>query len=155
MSLRNPLTGRSIKIGGRTYKKLLKKMEAERLVVLVGRRASKYVDQYGGEPRSNLGTGTAQDIDTKRKDKYETLVNESRDALKFQANQPKVKTETEANAVKQQMDYASNLPPAPDQHSWYHHHAPFSQTFGDYVCLKKSTLKELGSFLQDTLSSST
>ena len=45
----------------------------------------------------------------------------------------------------------SKLPPAPDStdHSWYHHHAPFAQTFGDYVCLKKSTLRELGSFLKN------
>ena len=45
----------------------------------------------------------------------------------------------------------SKLPPAPDatDHSWYHHHAPFAQTFGDYVCLKKSTLKELGSFFKN------
>ena len=45
----------------------------------------------------------------------------------------------------------SKLPPAPDatDHSWYHHHAPFAQTFGDYVCLKKSTLRELGSFMKN------
>jgi hypothetical protein len=47
----------------------------------------------------------------------------------------------------------SKLEPDPQStdHSWYHHHAPFAQTFGDYVCLKKSTLKELGSFLGNNI----
>lgn len=45
----------------------------------------------------------------------------------------------------------SNSAPNPEQHSWYHHHSPFSQNFGDYVCLKRSTLKELGVFMKDAL----
>lgn len=47
---------------------------------------------------------------------------------------------------------SSNMPVNPNQHSWYHHHAPFSQNFGEYVCIKRSTLKDLGTFLNDTLS---
>jgi len=46
---------------------------------------------------------------------------------------------------------SSKLPPNPEEHSWYHHHAPFSQNFGDYVCLKRNTLNEMGTFLRDAL----
>ena len=46
----------------------------------------------------------------------------------------------------------SNLPPAPPgSHSYYHHHAPFSQDFGDYVCLKKDTLRDISMFLRDSM----
>lgn len=49
----------------------------------------------------------------------------------------------------------SNLPPAPPgSHSYYHHHAPFSQDFGDYVCLKKDTLKDISMFIRDSMMSS-
>jgi flagellar biosynthesis GTPase FlhF len=44
---------------------------------------------------------------------------------------------------------SSTLPPNPESSSWYHHTAPFSQNFGDYVCLKKETLNELGTFMRD------
>jgi hypothetical protein len=33
---------------------------------------------------------------------------------------------------------ASKLPPNPQQQSWYHYQAPVYQSFGDYVCIKKS-----------------
>jgi hypothetical protein len=46
---------------------------------------------------------------------------------------------------------ASSLPPNPEEHSWYHHHSPFAQSFGDYVCLKRSTLQEMGTFLHDAM----
>jgi len=36
--------------------------------------------------------------------------------------------------------------------TWYHHHAPLSQTFGDYICVKKSTMKELGQLFRQAFS---
>jgi len=46
---------------------------------------------------------------------------------------------------------SSTAPSPPSAQSWQHYHAPFSQNFGDYVCLKRSTLKDLGVFLKDAL----
>src|SRR5689334_6694049 len=46
---------------------------------------------------------------------------------------------------------ASKLPPNPTQQSWYHYQAPVYQTFGDYVCIKKSFLKNAKNLLNEVL----
>jgi hypothetical protein len=46
---------------------------------------------------------------------------------------------------------SSTAPAPPSAQSWQHYHAPFSQNFGYYVCLKRSTLRDLGGFLRDAL----
>ena len=46
---------------------------------------------------------------------------------------------------------SSKLPPNPPQQSWYHYQAPVYQTFGDYVCIKKSFLNTTKEILHDIL----
>ena len=103
----NPFTNRLAMVGGRTYKKVLKKLE--------------HIDQKGGGIYENL-VDKAKNMEVIPRNKFELI--------------------------------PSKLAPAPKstEHSWYHHHAPFAQTFGDYVCLKKTSLKAMGSFLHDNLS---
>ncbi len=97
----NPFTNRKIKVGGRTYKKLLKS-------------EPQIFEQSGGGVFEEL-VDKAKNMNVRNK--FELI--------------------------------PSKLTPAPKstEHSWYHHHSPFAQTFGDYVCLKKSSLKDLGNFI--------
>ena len=44
---------------------------------------------------------------------------------------------------------SSQLPPNPTQQSWYHYQAPNYQTFGDYVCIKKSFLREAKNLMNE------
>ena len=44
---------------------------------------------------------------------------------------------------------ASELPPNPRQNSWYHYQAPVYQTFGDYVCIKKSFIMNAKNLLNE------
>ena len=37
---------------------------------------------------------------------------------------------------------SSQMPPDPAQQSWYHYQAPIYQSFGDYICIKKSFINE-------------
>jgi len=122
----NPLSGRQIQIGGKTHKKVL-------------RMITNSLDndlQYGGAVKNNA---------KKSDDFFEKLLSKTQ------------KVDKQGQIIKGKLPkskyhlISSELPPNPDQHSWYHHHAPFSQNFGDYVCLKKSTLKELGTFLKDSM----
>ncbi len=94
-----------------------------RLIIVGGKTYKKVFNQKGGDG----GGGVFNSLLDKAKDMNKSVI---------EAPMP-----------------TSKLPPAPDStdHSWYHHHAPFAQTFGDYVCLKKSTLKELGSFLKSAI----
>jgi hypothetical protein len=132
MSLINPLTGRKIKRGGYTHKKLLKALDTIDDVLY---------SQYGGD-------STAESIDAAHEDFYEKLLSKSR---AYDAPDPGSSLDM-VNVPKSKYNrIASAMPPNPEQHSWYHHHAPFSQNFGDYVCLKRSTLKQMGMFLKDSL----
>lgn len=40
-------------------------------------------------------------------------------------------------------------PPDPPQNSWYHYHAPITQRFGDYLCVKRSFLRDIGEVIDD------
>jgi len=56
------------------------------------------------------------------------------------------------NCDKMKGGAETNLAPAPEQHSWHHHHAPFYQVFNDYVCVKRDTLGELRDFFMEMFS---
>lgn len=136
----NPLTGRKITVGGAVHKQLIKQ-------------------QHGGTPspkeKAQLADGRRFDTDVIRQqgDKFfDSLV-------KAEGKKPiptKLAATTDMDMpVVPKSKYnliGSNLPPAPPgSHSYYHHHAPFSQDFGDYVCLKKDSLRDLGMFLRDSM----
>lgn len=44
---------------------------------------------------------------------------------------------------------SSQLAPNPPQQSWYHYQAPVYQTFGDYVCIKKSFLNNARALMKE------
>ena len=147
MWITNPLTGRKIKKGGKTHKKLLDMLE-----YIVDETCPRSKGQRGGAtpsapaPVGEVATETKQLDD----DFYKKLAKKSQSLDKIKPYK-KGATDT-VNVPKSKYDVISSaLPPNPVQHSWYHHHTPFSQNFGDYVCLKKSTLQELGLFLKDSL----
>jgi hypothetical protein len=110
--MNNPATGRSIKRGGPTHKKLIKAYDTVQQSLI----------QSGGAPMAPLATINP---------------NIGRDEIVI----PKSKYQLITSA----------LPPNQEEHSWYHHHSPFAQSFGDYVCLKRSTLQDMGTFLRDAL----
>ena len=122
----NPLTGRKIKIGGPTYKKL---------------------QQRGG--------GVAEEIQQKSDQLYNELLKKSLVSTGKPIPSKLAATgEGETAIIPKDKHHLipSNLPPAPNgSHSYYHHHAPFSQDFGDYVCIKKDTMRDLATFLRDTM----
>jgi hypothetical protein len=47
----------------------------------------------------------------------------------------------------------SQLPPNPQQRSWYHHQAPIYQSFGDYVCIKREFLDNAKNLVNDIFKS--
>ena len=111
--------------------------------------------QRGGAPPSKPGQ-TVESLRDSQTKFFEGLYAEQRKAAAKAVTTVKPNTTGNPNEIvlpKSKYNLISSvLPPAPEEHSWYHHHAPFSQTFGDYVCLKRDTLKELGAFLHDALS---
>lgn len=134
----NPFTGRKIKEGGPTHKKLLK-LQGELKKEM--RRPTLPERQNGG------GQGETQET----ADFYKSLLSKAKN-VKYGPKKGAKDTHTPSTIPKSKYHLiSSNLPPAPEEHSWQHHHAPFSQNFGDYVCLKKSVLSELGMFLRDAL----
>lgn len=46
---------------------------------------------------------------------------------------------------------SSQLPPNPNQQSWYHYQAPVYQSFGDYICIKKDFLINAKNLVTDVL----
>ena len=139
----NPLTGRQIKVGGAVY-----------------RRVSALVNQIGGngEPKTDVKVPLfSTDVLKQQSEKFF-------DQLTTKASPKPIPTKLAATSEdgspvipkNKNALIGSNLPPAPPQtHSYYHHHAPFAQDFGSYVCLKKDTLRDLGMFLRDTMFAST
>jgi hypothetical protein len=129
----NPLTGRKITVGGRTYRHIL---------------------QIGGLSQSapNVRLFDTDVIKQKSDIFFDSLVKKpagkpipTKLAVRNDSENPVI-PKTRQNLI------GSNLPPAPSgSHSYYHHHAPFSQDFGDYVCIKKETLRDLGMFLRDSM----
>jgi len=49
----------------------------------------------------------------------------------------------------------SNNAPNPEQQSWYHYNAPIYQTFGDYVCIKKSYIDNMRGLVHELFSGQT
>jgi len=144
-NLYNPLTGRPIQRGGHTHRRLL--------------RARKLIDEAlsqrgGAEPAGGKPGKTVESLRSSNEKFFKGLLEETRKAATSRPPITPDQTGDPNKIVLPKSKYglvASMLPPAPEEHSWYHHHAPFYQNFGDYVCLKRDTLKELGSFLHDTL----
>ena len=137
----NPMTGRKIQIGGRTYNNLIKTLET-----IDGILEEDY-HQYGGA----IGK-TAKNSAKAAASFYSDLAKKSKTLNEPGVTVQGANSDGNINIPKSKYHLiSSSLPPNPEQHSWYHHHAPFSQNFGDYVCLKKSTLRELGLFLRDSL----
>ena len=168
MSLTNPLTGRAIKEGGPTHLKLLKAMDT----ILEILREHDEVEQHGGFDKllgklAKSGAKASKKVGKKavakgkaaaknkknRKNFFENLKDKSQRLDDPPGNTGGADGEDLVIPKSKYHLISSALPPNPEHQSWYHYHAPFSQSFGDYVCLKRSTLKDLGLFLRDTLTS--
>lgn len=139
--IRNPTTGRPIKVGGPTYKKLLRQQR--------GGDATIADSVQSAPPQSDSGLfgGLLK--------KAENMgIKQNAVADMAEINFTGEGSSRKKNPIVPDSKYHllnSKLPPNPPEQSWYHYHAPLSQNFGDYVCLKRSTLKELGTFLKDSL----
>lgn len=173
-TITNPLTGRQIQVGGKTHLKLLK-------VIATIDDVFQEDMQSGGNPKVSKTTASSYNLSPNPRQQL-NIANNIGKPIKGKVAQQSVKDSADfyeglltktlklnvpvvtAAAASKDSDkinipeskynlISSAMPPNPEQHSWYHHHAPFSQTFGDYVCLKKSTLQELGMFLKDSLMS--
>ena len=135
----NPLTGRKVTVGGAAYKKMLKQKK-----------------QTGG---SSTELQNLRKFDTavlqQQSDKFFTKLAKGDAASRKPVPTKLAATSDMDTPVIPKSKYnllGSSLPPAPSgSHSYYHHHSPFSQDFGDYVCLKKDTLRDLGMFLRDSM----
>ena len=162
MSLVNPLTGRTIKERGPTHKKLLKAMDT---ILEILHNHDQELEQHGGfgkllgkmvksGAKKGMAKGKAAVKNKKnRKNFFESLKDKSQ---RLDAPPGSTGGADGEDMIIPKSKYhliSSALPPNPEHQSWYHYHAPFSQSFGDYVCLKRSTLKDLGLFLRDTLTS--
>jgi hypothetical protein len=148
-SIVNPLSGRKIQVGGRTHKKLLRVIDTIDEALLP-------TDQRGGKGKKapSAAGATVKKNAKNMEDFYEELLAKTKMVKEPEPTAAGARTDggDSINIPKSKYQLISSaLPPDPEQHSWYHHHAPFSQNFGDYVCLKKSTLRELGMFLKDSL----
>jgi hypothetical protein len=142
----NPLTGRRIRRGGPTHIRLLK--EVDELLQI----PEDMSIQQGGAIGKLVGK-TAQGIAKGDSNFFTNLYNKAQSVNEIVPTSSGAVRDGD-NIVVPKSKYhlaSSRLPPAPEQHSWYHHHAPFSQNFGDYVCLKRSNLQQLGTFLRDAM----
>ncbi len=147
MSLTNPLTGRKIREGGPTHRKLL------RALITIEDIQKPKTRQRGGGKKKEAPGKVVQSQKDDHDDFYKKLLKKTQ---KLDTPVPVrgtgSKDDDSVTIPKSKYHLISSaMPPNPEQHSWYHHHAPFSQNFGDYVCLKKSTLQDLGVFLRDSL----
>ena len=128
--IKNPLTGRKIKVGGAVHKKLLA--------------------QKGGASVPKLAT----DVITQQSDGFFNKIVKTSTPTKPVPTKLAATSDTETPIIPKSKYnlIGSKLPPAPSgSHSYYHHHSPFSQDFGDYVCIKKDTLRDVGMFLRDSM----
>jgi hypothetical protein len=97
------------------------------------------------------GALTSQKSQAKKLDLADFYGEILKKAKNMEAANQRAQLKQSAQAHSRYQRLASGLPPNPEQHSWYHHHAPFAQNFVDYVCLKRSTLNDLGVFMQATM----
>jgi hypothetical protein len=122
----NPLTGRKIIVGGATHMRIKSQMGGSFSTDVIKQQGEKFLDKLVKK-------------DSAKKPEPTKL------AATVDADAPVI-PKSKYNLI------GSNLPPAPSgSHSYYHHHAPFSQDFGDYVCVKKDTLRDVGMFLRDSM----
>lgn len=154
----NPLTGRRIKYGGPTHRKLLRAM-GQRGEHGQGAEApmpqpQPQREQGPPQARESARRGkVAQEAAQKDKDFFAGLLERSQKLDTYVPVNPNGPGDRLEIPKSKYSLISASLPPAPEAHSWYHHHAPFAQNFGDYVCLKRSTLQELGTFMHDALAS--
>jgi len=157
----NPFTGRKIKHNGPTHRKLMKCLDTIEDILVDDHIHQEELKKLKKLKKLQKGGGkkvvgkVGQELTDKGSKFFEQLVKKS---AKY--NDKAIKTaksavgESADNVTIPKSKYhliSSAMPPDPQQHSWYHHHAPFSQNFGAYVCLKRDTLQELGTFMRDAL----
>lgn len=154
MKVRNPFTGRLITYGGSTYMKAYKELVLEGYSKQQINKMFGITMQSGGSGarlRAAAAAASAKPSGTESKNMFTSLVDK---ATSMEGNGPAAGAGNPHLKLPESKYHLINSenPPAPEQsESWYHHHAPFSQNFGDYVCLKRSSLKDLGVFLKDAL----
>lgn len=147
MKVINPYTGKMITVGGVTYKKVIYALFSEGYSEEdINSILRTTIIQKGGSStpsgsRSRSGSGMFSELLSK----VDTMNSSD---PKISGHGSGQKKDIRIPDSKYHLLNSAN-PPNPTQHSWYHHHAPFSQNFGDYVCLKRSTLKDLGGFMRD------
>lgn len=117
-----------------------------------GTSTSLRPNQIGSGPEvspENQGEDTASTLREENQQFFEKLLEKAKD---YDAPLPGPGNTDSVNIPKSKYHRISSaMPVNPNQHSWYHHHAPFSQNFGEYVCVKRSALKDIGTFLKDSL----
>jgi hypothetical protein len=150
--IKNPITGRKITVGGVTHKRLLKSKQ-------IGGAAAKPPQETSKSENldSSLRFFEPSVIQQQSEKFFNNLVKQSTAPTKPVPTKLAATSEFESPVVPKNKHVlmGSKLPPAPAQaHSYYHHHAPFSQDFGDYVCVKKETLRDFGMFIRDSMFSS-
>ena len=149
----NPLTGRQIQYGGATHTKLVRCLDT--IDQVLAEHATQRNRQSGGAKDANKPKSKgkqSKQLKQASDDFYEELLKKSNTySGEPKPIHPKANDENILIPESKYHLISSALPPNPNQHSWYHHHAPFSQNFGAYVCLKRETLEELGTFLRDSL----
>jgi hypothetical protein len=154
----NPLTGRKITVGGATYRRVHSQLGGAPTKSAKPVTAASAPNPQKTEAQMEMDNIRRFDTDVLRQQSekfFDQLVNKS--VLHTSKPVPTklgASTEDEPPVIPKNKHalIGSNLPPAPPQtHSYYHHHAPFAQDFGSYVCLKKDTLRDLGMFLRDSM----
>ena len=164
--IKNPITGRKITFGGTTHKRLLKLKQiggaGSTLLPDPSKPSSR--DPLSKEPSntenldSSLRLFDPSVIQQQSEKFFNNLVDKSTTERTKPVPTKLAATSEFENPVVPKNKHVligSRLPPAPAQaHSYYHHHAPFSQDFGDYVCVKKDTLRDFGMFIRDSMFSS-
>jgi hypothetical protein len=160
--IKNPITGRKITFGGATHKRLLKLKQIGGAGLLLPDPSKPSRDPSKPSETENLDSSLRLFNPSVIQQQSEKFFNE---ILKKSITEPTKPVPTKLAATSEfenpvvpknkNVLIGSRLPPAPAQaHSYYHHHAPFSQDFGDYVCVKKDTLRDFGMFIRDSMFSS-
>jgi hypothetical protein len=146
----NPLTGRKITVGGATYRRVVALHNQ-----LGGTASPTPVKTEAQMEVENIRRFDTSVLKQQSEKFFDQLVNKSVKHTEKPIPTKLASTSEDDSPVIPKNIHAligSKLPPAsPQTHSYYHHHAPFAQDFGSYVCLKKDTLRDLGMFLRDSM----
>lgn len=154
--IKNPFTNHLIRINGSTYLRIKRDLQTyypDLCDLYREPKKNKYSNRTlsrtmkGGKKGSSFGSV---------KNKLSTKLSGFKQKMKAR-NQPESRTDVPITPevipkltkteISKMMD-RTGMSPAPETHSWYHHHAPFAQTFGDYVCIKKDNLNDIANFLK-------